>query len=697
MSTPDKLDASASGRTADAGVNAFKLNRAGLVPPKAPVAAESTPAAIPVAAPVSAPTHARMTRHARRNGLSILVLVAALGGLWVAVRESRHRPEDAVAPALTRGLEPRGVAMPDYRALVIGINQYRPEGGTGWQALQSARPDAEAVAKTLSEQYGFQVKSLLDGEATRAGILSALDELVATSADTADLVYFAGHGFFDETLQEGYWIPSDARRQQDGRAAKEDWLWNSTITRLINASRARHVLVLSDACYSGSLFRGDEPLRSRSGQAWYERAIAKPSRFLISSGGLEPVLDSGSGHSVFAQQVLNYLQQEDRTVFSANDLGLALRERVASLTGQMVQMGPLPVSGHAGGEFVFLRSRGGAPLAAFSPRVDGEGAAPGQRGPDAGEADRQAAARDAVALAREGAPKAAQDLVDGLLRRDAGDPLALAVAGYLTRSQRQEARDELRALMDAVAAQAKQAVDAAPGAKAPGARPRVLACIGPNLPEAGTPDGEVAALLYRIVLRSELESRASIKVIEREALETLLQEQNLGVSNLADPKARLAIGKLLPASLLLLGDLLPQGQGEKVFLRLVDTETTQVLASFSGDRQPGGDTEVVCADLAARIADRIVALKPLHVAVASVKGTRLQAPLGTFQGVREGTAFTVVQRTVRDKRVPEDIVEQPVGTATVAAVAEFSCELEAVWASDGPPNAQDLWIRETPL
>ena len=360
MSTPDKRPDQESANPLAGGVNAYKINRSGLVPPAQPGAPSHASQAPDGAAQAGAPA-SRNPRPRRAAALFVGgALVLGLGLLWLHRSPApSRRLGEAGGAAVVRGDGARPATLPAYRALVIGINQYAQTEGEAWQTLNSARADAEAIAKTLAADYGFHVQTLLDGEATRAAILSALDDLATTGADGADLIYFAGHGLFDEKLQEGYWIPADARKSADGRQAKEDWLWNSTITRLISASHARHVLVMSDACYSGSLFRGDEPLGARTSQTWYERAIAKPSRYLITSGGIEPVLDSGAGHSVFAQQVINYLSHGDRTIFSANDLGLAIRERVNALTGQMVQMGPLPVSGHAGGEFVFVRQTSG--------------------------------------------------------------------------------------------------------------------------------------------------------------------------------------------------------------------------------------------------------------------------------------------------------------------------------------------------
>jgi hypothetical protein len=657
---------------------------------------------VPEASAATEPIRQRQPQRRAAVWAAGLLVVAAVGGyFWYLDNRpvARAAPAAAVGTAQVRGEGTRAAAaLPLYRALVIGVNQYQQAGEGSWQALSTARGDAEAIAKTLSSDYGFQVQTLLDGEATRAAILSAMDDLATSGMDGADLIYFAGHGYYDEKLQEGYWIPADARKSVDGRQAKEDWLWNSTITRIIGASHARHVLVLSDACYSGSLFRGDEPLSTRGSQAWYERAISKPSRYLITSGGLEPVLDSGVGHSVFAQQIINYLEHGERAVFSANDLGLALRERVAALTGQMVQMGPLPVSGHAGGEFVFVRRKDGVQAASLTPQAS----APDQaetRGPDeaADAKARQEALLGAAVLTRAGAPKAASNLIAAVLQRNAQDQLALTVSDYIARSQRQEGRDELRKLIDQLEAKGKAGASAAAAGKAAGTvRPRVLACLGPVLQSGASPAAEGGALLYRIALRSELEARAGFKVIEREALETLLQEQNVGVSDLADPRARLAIGKLLPASLLLLGDMLPAAEGEKLYLRLVDTETTQVLASFTATRKADEDQEKICSELAGKISEKVAALKPLFGGVSAVEGTQVHAGLGTFHGVRAGLAFTVVSRTLRDKKVPDDFTEKEVGTATVRAVSDFSCDLDAVWGAGEAPRPQDLWIRECP-
>ena len=643
--------------------------------------------------------HARAGRSMFPMGVAV-VLAVALATL--GLRLLWERPGAGPAAVMRSGVPtpvarvtPSATAAPVYRALLIGINSYDPAGGSGWQSLKSARPDAEAMAATLQHDYGFQVHTLLDAQATRAAIISALDELSSASGENdALLVYFAGHGYYDEQIKEGYWIPADARRTASGRAPREDWLWNSTLTRLFAAANARHVLVLADACYGGALFRGDQPLSANGTRNWYERAFAKRSRYLITSGGMEPVLDNVGVHSVFAQQLLNYLQASGHDLFSANDLGLAVRQKVAALTGQMVQMGPLPVSEHADGEFVFVRSNvpGLRPAKTDVATIDDRNTP--FRGTNASAlppSSSREASCEALGLLQAGAPKTANQMACALLQQNAQDRLTQTLAAYISRVTRPDAAEELQALLRQSEAYYRTHTNAVAGRLA--ARPRVLACLGPSVP-ASVPLSD-SALLYRVLLASELGSRGVARIVEREGLAAVLQEQQVNVTDLADPRARLAISKLLPASVLLLGDLIPSPKGELLALRLVDTESGEILANIQTDVPAGSDISAICAELANRVAERLRVLKPLQAPVTQVDGMRLCAAFGTFQGGRTGQVLRVVTRMVRDKTDPDDYKEQDVGRATVQTISDLAAELDVCWTVGTPPaTTSNLWVRE---
>ena len=111
----------------------------------------------------------------------------------------------------------------------------------------------------------------------------------------------------DKQTQRGYWLPINAQR-----SIKSNWVANEDITSELKAIAAKHVLIVADSCYSGTLTRSLDLGSMRVGglQEWVERMAQRRSRTVLTSGGLEPVLDSGGGvHSVFAQAFLRSLEE----------------------------------------------------------------------------------------------------------------------------------------------------------------------------------------------------------------------------------------------------------------------------------------------------------------------------------------------------------------------------------------------------
>jgi hypothetical protein len=618
------------------------------------------------------------------------VVVAAGAVTWAVRRGSAPaRPTLRGEPAALSAAGDSVTLVPRYQALVIGINDYSAHNGSGWGALRAARGDAEAVADVLERRYGFEVTRLLDGEATRAGLIAALDGLTALTPDDAVLVYYAGHGYYDETTREGYWIPSDARKLDGERQPREDWVWNSTLNQILQACPARHVLVVADSCYGGSLFRGETPAAPGTDRVRYARALARPSRYLIASGALEPVPDQSGKHSAFAAEFLNGLESAESDFLAASDLAGQIRKRVGEAAGPMVQAGPLAAVGHGGGEFVFVRqgreSALGSLAAAARTATPAAAATPPEPAPD-----RTALLQSALALGSSGATGAAQRLLAETARQG-DDPLVRAVTAYLDQQRRARSAEELRALVKSLE-QARQEGRGA-GGDAGAARPRILACLGPVAPTAGKAQDSLA-LLYRISLRSALEVQPGVQIIEREALEQVLQEQGLGASGLADARAATTVGKLLPAGMLLLGDLLPATGGESLFLRLVDTETTRVLGSFRAAREGAADVAAVCEGLATQIVARAVAEHPLAAAASEGREGRLTARVGRFHGAAPGMAFDVVLRVPGASGDAADYREEPVGTARVVSVSEVSSELSVVWREGSQPDPSRLWVKE---
>lgn len=238
---------------------------------------------------------------------------------------------------------PAGIRFGDYHALVIGINKY-----AHLTNLVTAENDAKSMAGLLNEQYGFNVTLLLNP--TRAEIIDALDDLRATLKFKDNLlIYYAGHGWLDEQADQGFWLPADAK--PDRRSA---WVSNDIITGTLKAVEAKHVMVVADSCYSGRLVRG---AKISIGDPDYLKKISrKKARVVITSGGLEPVADSGGDdHSPFTSAFLKALS-ENNGVLDGNSLFNKIRRPVMVSADQTPQFSDIRKAGHDGGDFLFVRT-----------------------------------------------------------------------------------------------------------------------------------------------------------------------------------------------------------------------------------------------------------------------------------------------------------------------------------------------------
>ncbi len=260
-------------------------------------------------------------------------------------------PAQQTAPAQVAAVSPApkkqsfDVDFGRYHALVIGNNDY-----TQLNRLETAINDARTVAKTLRELYGFRVQLLLN--ATRYDILKAFSKLRASLQPQDNLlVYYAGHGFLDDAAQAGYWLPVDA--ESDNVA---NWIANDDLTRAIRTLDAKHVMLVVDSCYSGTLLRdADIKLKTGGETAMLKRFSDKRARTVLTSGGVEPVVDGGGGgHSVFAKAFLDALAENPGALLG-QDLYAKLRRPVMLNADQTPEYADIRKAGHEGGDFIFVR------------------------------------------------------------------------------------------------------------------------------------------------------------------------------------------------------------------------------------------------------------------------------------------------------------------------------------------------------
>jgi hypothetical protein len=145
------------------------------------------------------------------------------------------------------------------RALCVGINDYP---GTG-SDLSGCVNDANDWTKVLNAR-GYEVKTLLDKQATRQALVDALTELVSTARAGDALVFtFSGHGS---------WLPDDDGDEPDGRDEmlcpydinQEHYLMDDDLAEIFKKKQKDVLLYfISDSCHSGSVARfAPDPLAS---------------------------------------------------------------------------------------------------------------------------------------------------------------------------------------------------------------------------------------------------------------------------------------------------------------------------------------------------------------------------------------------------------------------------------------------------
>ena len=273
-----------------------------------------------------------------------LVVAVAVGLLASAPTPRPARARQGVPGAV----QPTPPAVAPYYALVIGNDDYAflPKLGT-------AAADARSVERVLRVTYGFQTRLLVN--ATRPQIVAALSAYGRElGADASLLIYYAGHCYRDGGADRAYWLPVDAAPRDVSKRVGAD-----EITNGLRAVSARHVLIISDSCYSGGLPIGvsASPSRSDERERFLQRMAAGRSRTLMASGGDAPASDN-SGRSVFAAALLRGLRKMDGPRFAASELFVEyVLSPVAGSSGRIPVYNPLRDSGHEGGDFVFTRIR----------------------------------------------------------------------------------------------------------------------------------------------------------------------------------------------------------------------------------------------------------------------------------------------------------------------------------------------------
>lgn len=142
-----------------------------------------------------------------------------------------------------------GVAAPNDFAIIIGIEKYRGTLPPSTAALADATMFANIAETTLGVPRR-NIILLTDDGATKSSLDSYIEDWLPKNIKSDSRVYFffAGHGAPDPQTGKGYLVPWDG----DPRFIERQGIGVDNVAQKLQALGARQVVMMVDACFSGS-------------------------------------------------------------------------------------------------------------------------------------------------------------------------------------------------------------------------------------------------------------------------------------------------------------------------------------------------------------------------------------------------------------------------------------------------------------
>jgi WD40 repeat protein len=253
---------------------------------------------------------------------------------------------DCINPdALTQGQEVPEILKSKNFALLIGVSDYQDPGIPD---LENPVKDAERLYNVLLSKYTFEkTNTKLLKNPTYKELIGTFDSLVQmlTSEDNL-LIFYAGHGKWDEKGKVGSWFPSDA-----SKTITNNWFRNSLLRDYLGSFSSKHILLIADACFSGAIFKSRAAFSEPS--QGIENLYKLPSRKAMTSGILQEVPDE----SAFLKYLVNRLSDNEDKFLSSEELFIRFKNTVMDNSNlpNVPQFGVIQNVGDEGGDFIFVK------------------------------------------------------------------------------------------------------------------------------------------------------------------------------------------------------------------------------------------------------------------------------------------------------------------------------------------------------
>jgi tetratricopeptide (TPR) repeat protein len=217
--------------------------------------------------------------------------------------------EEIMRGGVVTSQQSSAASLGKYYAILIAEKDY---ADTTIKSLNYPIRDANKLKSVLTEKYTFEpanVDTLYNR--SREDILETIIARCKSLGKNDNLlIFYAGHG--DTTVDvnenvDGYLVPVSARKKMTSY-----FITSEDIKKALLRSNAKHVLLLLDACYSGTFTRANDDEMSGDILAQWK----SPSRKVMTSGNVEEVPDQ----SFFIRYLTDFLKENTNPFVSAKDV-----------------------------------------------------------------------------------------------------------------------------------------------------------------------------------------------------------------------------------------------------------------------------------------------------------------------------------------------------------------------------------------
>lgn len=234
------------------------------------------------------------------------------------------------------------------KIIAIAIDEYSNEPVKN---LSNCLNDINSIIGILTSQYEYDSKNseitlFAEPQQTTLSFLykSLNQEFFNALGSDSILIIHAGHGEYNPHLKTGYWCCSDSKFDDP-----TTWFDINILLSFFANSKAKHIALISDSCFSGSIFN-----RNRGGGE--NALIGKKSIQALTSGGLEKVSDgSANDNSPFNKAIQLTLKSNELEFLSFNQFCESTIKNFSPNRIQTPEYGSLNIQGDEGGTYAFKK------------------------------------------------------------------------------------------------------------------------------------------------------------------------------------------------------------------------------------------------------------------------------------------------------------------------------------------------------